>query len=540
MRFPKPWPFAGLALLVGVLLGIRVDADLLSPDVTRASRRVSEAFLMINERYVDGVDADRLAEDAIRGMLDALDPHSVYLSADVIRAENERFDGGFEGIGVSYELLEGPEGADTLSVVTVMPGGPSERAGLRTGDRIVAIDDSTAIGIVDVGVQRRLKGPRGSTVTVAVRRPGVAGERRVDIVRDRVPLETVEAAFLMPEATGYVRITRFARTTGDEFRAALSRLVEEGMERLVLDLRGNPGGLMSAAVEVSDEFLRSGQRIVEQAGRSAGTTQTFSSRGGGRWETGPVIVLVDAASASASEIVAGALQDHDRAVIVGRRTFGKGLVQNQLPLADGSAIRLTVARFLTPSGRLIQTPWEPGAGDAYREEKQARIHGADGPPADSVQVPDSLRYRTDAGRTVVALGGIAPDFEVPDDTLTAYVRTVLREGLEDRFVREWIDRDGARLDARFDGDAAKFFAGFAVTDDDLARFGALARSAGLGGPPDAAAREELRALLLGRMAVRLVDRSAWYRAFASQDRGLAHALGYWTDAERLAAGYASR
>lgn len=542
MQIRRPVLFAFLFLAAGLALGVKIGAEVMTPDVTRAMRRVSEAFLMVNQRYVEAVDADAMAADAIRGMLDELDPHSVYLDADVIRAENERFDGSFEGIGVSYDLIPGPEGADTLAVVSVIQGGPSSNAGLFTGDRIVAIDDSTALGIVDAQVQRRLKGPRGSTVRVTFRRPGQAETSTVEIVRDRVPLPTVEAAHLMADKTGYVRITRFARTTGNEFHEALRHLLDGGMHRLILDLRDNPGGLMSAAVDVSDEMLASGQLIVNQTGRSSGSSQSFTARDGGLWEQGPVVVLIDAGSASASEIVAGAVQDHDRAILVGRRSFGKGLVQNQFPLEDGSAIRLTVARFFTPSGRLIQTPWEAGNREAYREEKQARQVGDETVDVTDLldEIPDSLKFRTSAGRVVIAGGGIVPDFVVRRDTLTTYARGVLARGLENDFVRNWLDREGRALADRFGADESRFIAAFDVTDQDLERFEAFAALRGYETAADPESREELRALLKGRIAVRLFSRAAWYRAFAPADRLLNDAQAHWADAERLAAAYVGR
>lgn len=345
----------GLALLLGgVAVGFQMGTVFSRNPARYAFRKLREAFLIVQQRYVDPVDSDRLTEHAIRGMLSRLDPHAVYLSAAEMRRVQESFEGSFEGIGITYELLPGPDGQDTIAVQSVIPGSPSDQAGLLAGDRIVAINGSSAIGFTHERVQRALKGPRGTQVRVTVRRPGVPELREFTITRDRIPLYTVDAAYMLDRQTGYLKISRFARTTHREVVPALRRLRQQGMERLVLDLRNNSGGYLEVAVQVADELLGGHQLIVRQQGRRPEHQASWRARPGGLFETGPLIVLVNERTASDSEIVAGALQDHDRALLVGRHTFGKGLVQEQIYLPDSSALRLTVARFYTPLGRLIQ------------------------------------------------------------------------------------------------------------------------------------------------------------------------------------------
>ncbi|MBO6576591.1 MAG: S41 family peptidase [Rhodothermales bacterium] len=539
---------AGVLILVaGVLAGVQLGGVLLDSDISKSLRKVEDAFVLIAQRYVEDVDHEEMAEDAIYGMLEALDPHSMYFDAERMRRETEQFDASFEGIGISYDLIRGESGQDTIAVVSVIPGGPSEEAGLFTSDRIVAVDGKSSIGFNDEQVRAHLKGPRGSDVTVTIMRPGEEDTFDVQITRDRVPIVTVDIAYMIEEGTGYVKLNRFARTTHSEFRRALGQLKEQGMERLVLDLRGNGGGYMSMAVRVADEMLADGQLIVSQRGRTRDTNESYSSTDGGLWEEGPVMVLVDANSASASEIVAGALQDHDRGLVVGRRTFGKGLVQNQFMLNDGSAMRVTVARYYTPSGRLIQTAYADGDRSAYLEEKRERQR-SDGALALEdllAEVPDSLKFRTTAGRTVIAGGGILPDFIVHADTLDYFTRGLLRGGLERQFVRSWLDQNGQAISNRFE-DQWAFNAGFDLSDKDLEDLYRFAEENGvLNEDGEAFDRQEineaaLKALMKGRIARRLYDQSAWYPAFHPVDGTLRQAREMWHHAEDLAQSYATR
>jgi carboxyl-terminal processing protease len=553
-RFPSGRVVIVLLVAASFITGVEVESQLFSRDTTAALQRIEDVFLLINRRYVEETDPDNIAQYAIDGMLRELDPHSVYFDVETLKGENESFDAAFEGIGISFELLPGEEGADTLSVLNVIPGGPSEEVGLMTGDRIMVVDGTSTVGFSEDDVRNHLKGPRGTKVHLTVHRPGVAEPLEFDIVRDKIPIYTLDASYMMDNGTGYIRLNRFARTTYNEFMASLRTLKEQGMERLVLDLRGNRGGFMQMAVRVAGEFLKEGQLVVSQSGFTEDSKEAFYAGGGGLWEEGPVMVLVDGASASASEIVAGALQDHDRALIVGQRTFGKGLVQKQYVLRDGSALRLTVARYYTPSGRLIQTEYEDGDRSDYYASKAA-LKKSDGTHTAQEllsDVPDSLRYSTDAGRLVIAGGGIIPDYIIPADSLSPVVRAILSRNIEDRFIRSWVDIHGASLRSRWGAEAGPFINGFRVDQEMLDAFRSYAADRGVvigeGLTADdedlvfseadlAAEKELLAALLKGRLATRLYDRSAWYPVWRHVDHLLVESQKLWEPAGQLAERY---
>ncbi|MGB1049256.1 MAG: S41 family peptidase [Rhodothermales bacterium] len=531
--------------------GVQLDGYLSDRNAATALQRIEDVFMLINRRYVEKTDPNEIAQFAIDGMLTNLDPHSVFFDAEMLKGENESFDASFEGIGISFELLPGDDGADTLSVLNVIPGGPSEEAGLQTGDRIMEVDGTSTVGFTDDDVRRNLKGPRGTEVSLRVQRPGVDQMLEFDIIRDKIPLYTLDAAYMMEGKTGYIRLNRFARTTYNEFMASLRTLKAQGMERLVLDLRGNRGGYMQMAVRISGEFLKEGQLVVSQDGYTEDSKEAFYATGNGLWEEGPVMVLVDGSSASASEIVAGAIQDHDRGLIVGQRTFGKGLVQKQYMLRDGSALRLTVARYFTPSGRLIQTDYEDGDRMDYHSSKAA-LKKADGTQTAAellVDVPDSLRFETTAGRTVIAGGGIIPDYIVPADSLSPLMRTVLGRSLENQFIRTWVDVYGASLRERWGENPDRFINGFEVDDAMLDAFRSFAADRGVQLGDDLTVDEAaasftdlemaeeadlLRALLKGRLATRVYDRSAWYPVWRHVDHLLLESQKLWPSAGELA------
>jgi carboxyl-terminal processing protease len=554
---------AGL-LALGLAVGLVLHAWWQPDAATRDDlERVREVHRLLQAQYVEPVAPGALTEDAIEGFLAPLDPHSVYIDAERMERVREAFRGSFEGIGISYELVGGPAAPDTILVVSVVPGGPSDEAGLRAGDRIVAVEDTSAVGFSHDDVQAALKGPRRTDVTVTVRRPGLPQPLDVTITRDEIPLRTVDVSYLLDDETGYVKVNRFARTTHDEFVEALDGLRADGMRRLVLDLRGNAGGYMAMAVRMADEFLADGQLVVSAKSRHDRYTDADHATDDGRIEDAPVIVLVDGRSASASEIVAGALQDHDRALIVGERTFGKGLVQKQFRLDDGSALRVTIARFYTPSGRLIQTPYHAGARNAYlqvKRDQHARDDTLRARDAIVRNAPDSLRHRTDAGRVVVGGGGILPDVLVPPDTATsAFARAALRRGLVRTYARRWLDRDADALRAAW-SDPYRFAARYALPDSVYAAFRAYAAAEGVPAdarPPaadeaadaeaaDAEAADEaadarrLRTLLKAHAARRLFGQAAWYPVANRTDPVVQRALTLWGRAGTLATRYPVR
>jgi carboxyl-terminal processing protease len=560
-RFTVPL-VAGL-LGLGVVLGVRVG-DAASGDGDFASlQMIEEAFGIITQNYVEPVDSNQLAADAIEGMLAGLDPHSVYIPSEEMQGVREAFDASFEGIGIYFEMIEGPDDRDTIAVLMPIAGGPSEEAGLQAGDRIVQIGDTTAIGFTNDLVQDYLRGPRGSRVEVEVRRRGFAQPLEFTITRDRIPLETVVASYMVDEQTGYVKLQRFARTSHQELLDATARLREQGMQRLILDLRGNAGGLLEQAYRIADEFLPAGAGVVSTRGRYPSTNRAYGATAEGALESQPVIVLVDENSASASEIVAGALQDHDRALVVGRRTFGKGLVQQQFPLTDGSVLQMTVSRYFTPSGRLIQTPYDRGAEDedyfaakqalrAQLEDRLATTSGLVDVSRIAAEVPDSLKFRTDHGRIVFGGGGILPDYLVRLDTLAPAVRAVIANNLDAEYARVLLDRFGPSFREQWGERRAAFIEGYRL--DDAAFNGLLDYAATrdvrvvatspaetdssqnvLARDDARAHRTEIETRLKAYMARRLFGVDAFYPVVAQIDDELNEAMRLWAEASALAA-----
>ena len=424
----------------------------LTPSVMQGQESVQEQgekfntlLYYMNRMYVDSVDLDGLVETAIRGMLEELDPHSVYIPSEDLKQADEPLNGKFEGIGVRFNIMK-----DTIMVVSTISGGPSERLGIISGDRIVEVDGEVVagVGIRNKGVMDRLKGPKGTHVDVGIRRGKAKDLIHFDIERDKIPIFSVDASYMVDDRIGYIKVNRFSKETMKELHEALDNLQDEGMKDLVLDLQGNGGGMLNTAIAMGDEFLPDDRLIVYTDGRSFPREDRISDTEG-RFEKGRLVVLVDESSASASEIVSGAVQDWDRGLIVGRRTFGKGLVQRPVRLPDGSAVRLTVQQYFTPSGRCIQKPYEDGV-DAYRREKYERFEKGELMSIDSLDLPDSLRYETlQLGRTVYGGGGILPDVFVPIDTSmnSAYFTDLLRKGLFNRAVLEYVDANRKRLEA---------------------------------------------------------------------------------------------
>ena len=493
MPLSRPALRAGLGaglLAVGLAAGVQIqDASTASADA-ESLRKIEEAYEYITRSYVERVDSAQLAEDAIDGMIKGLDPHSVYITAAEMNDVRESFAGSFQGIGIYYEFVPGTAGRDSLVVLMPISSGPSDEAGLMAGDRIVQIGDTTAVGLDTEKVQHYLKGPRGTTVRLTIRRPGYPELLRFTIERDEIPLNTVIATFMIDDETGYIRLQRFARTSAQEVRDAIDELRGQGMTRLVFDLRDDAGGLLDQAYEIADEFLPAGDMIVYTDSRHPNNRRQYRATPGGHFEREPVMVLVNENSASASEIVAGALQDHDRAFLVGRRTFGKGLVQQQFPMSDGSVLQMTVSRYYTPSGRLIQTPYTIGGGEEeYFETKRAlraAVEDVVAPQGGLVDtgrlrggVPDSLVFKTDGGRTVYGGGGVLPDFIVALDSTSAPLRTVIGKNLDNDFARIRIEQLGERFRTQWSGRETEFVRGYRVDDATFTAFLAFAETRGV-------------------------------------------------------------
>jgi carboxyl-terminal processing protease len=471
---------AAVFIVLGIAIGFWVRPVLSGDNIYEQIRKFSDALNYIYRNYVEDVDSQRLVEAAIRGMLDSLDPHSVYIPVSEMQRVEEDFRGSFEGIGIEFDVIN-----DTITVIAPIAGGPAEALGIQAGDKIVTIDGQNAVGLSRSEVPRKLRGPKGTTVRVGIRRAGVKDILEFVITRDRIPIYSVDAAFLI-EGTdiGYVRINRFSATTYQEFREAMQRLRAEGMRKVLLDLRGNPGGFMDQAIRIADEFIAGGHRIVYTRGRVPEFNEDYYSRSGQEFEQTPLIVLVDRASASASEIVSGAIQDLDRGLIVGETTFGKGSVQRQFELPDGSGLRVTVSFYHTPSGRVIQRPYKG-------KSRQQYIWGEDGvvEPAEEgeniahkeQQLADSTRpvFKTLGGRTVLGGGGIVPDYIVRSDTITRLSVELRRHGLFWKVAEEYLGQHRAELERRYGSNFWAFVKGFQLPEALLERLRELALQRGV-------------------------------------------------------------
>ena len=397
-----------------LLLAGMFQAQAQNKNLDEQIRKLVISAVTINDHYVDSVDSNKLVEDAIRGMLEKLDPHSAYSTAEQTKRLNEPLQGSFDGIGVQFNILD-----DTLMVIQTITGGPSEKAGVMAGDRIISVADTAIAGVKmpQEEIMKRLRGPRGTTAHLGILRDGIEDTIYIDVVRDKIPLNSVDAAFMVTQRTGLIRFSNFSITTHKEVTTAIEELKQKGMRNLILDLTQNGGGYLQAAAELASEFLPKGDMVVYTKGRTSYASQTMRSFGGDAFQEGKVVVLVDEYSASAAEILAGAIQDQDRGIVVGRRTFGKGLVQRPVNLPDGSMIRLTISKYYTPSGRCIQKPYEKGKEKEYRMDVINRFNHGELTNADSIHFPDSLKFQTlRKGRTVYGGGGIMPDYFVPLDT----------------------------------------------------------------------------------------------------------------------------
>lgn len=453
ITFRRTWIILFLIVLGGLVLNKLGNKNLYSSDtITSQLQRFNEVFYYVNKYYVESPDREKLVTGAIEGMLSELDPHSVYIPKDRLKKINEQFHGSYQGIGIEFIVLN-----KILTVVSPIPGGPSEAVGLLPGDQIIRIEGESAYGITEDEVQQKLRGPKGSKVKVTIKRPGQTGTFDVVITRAEIPIKSVTAHFMLDDGkTGYIYLGRFARTTSEELEEAMENLEAQGMQELILDLRMNSGGYLQQAVEVVDKFIPGGYKIVYTRGRLRSSDDDFYSTTKNTHKLYPLVVMIDHGSASASEIVAGAIQDLDRGLIAGETSFGKGLVQNQIPLRDGSALRLTVARYYTPSGRLIQRPYDKGIMDYYaaaRDDSTRRT-------ADSTKV-----YSTIAGRKVYGGGGITPDTTLKAEKITRFTSNLIGKRTFFEFGSKYASNHRS-----LSNDFNKFKNEFAITDDMISEF----------------------------------------------------------------------
>ena len=461
--------FIALFLIVGIYLGSILsnsssgDRTVIFPNSKRfnTATKLNEILNFIGDTYVDSVDKRDLTELSISSMLSKLDPHSYYIPAREFDNMNEPLEGNFDGIGIEFRIKN-----DTVTVIAPVAEGPSEKLGIKAGDRIVRVDTIPIAGvnITNEKVIKLLKGPRGTKVNVVIKRTGVKKPLLFTITRDRIPIYSVDSPYMITPNTGYLKITRFAKTTYAEFLKATEKLQDEGMKNLIIDLRGNGGGLLSAATQIADEILPKNKMIVYTDGRARNKDEYFSSSGGSLEHTN-IVILINENSASASEILAGAIQDNDKGTIIGRRSFGKGLVQEQVVWPDGSALRLTVARYYTPTGRCIQKPYDEGE-ENYRAEAYNRYTKGELLSSDSIQFPDSLKFYTPEGKIVYGGGGIMPDIFVPLDTNggSNYLYELRYRGIIQDFALTYVDKKRKRLKKRYQN-AINFKNNFTISND---------------------------------------------------------------------------
>lgn len=451
-----------ISLVIGIIIGFFMVPSGNSKEYSVQSGKMAYILSLINAQYVDKVDMDSLENEAIRSFLADLDPHSVYMTAEEIKKENEGLQGNFDGIGVQFRIIE-----DTIVVVQPIVQGPSHKAGIMAGDRIVEVDDSIVCGkgITNEDVFKLLKGKKGTKVKLGIKRHNIEKTLSFTIKRDAIPIHSVDYSGMIDNSTGYIKLSQFSANSYQEVHSALVKLKGQGMKQLVFDLRGNGGGYLDQAVKIADEFLVDKDLIVFTNGRYRGRNDYFATSEG-VFEEGKIIVLIDEIAASASEIVAGALQDNDRGMIIGRRTFGKGLVQEQKTLPDGSALRLTVSRYYTPSGRCIQRPYISGDPEKYYTDFIERYANME-KHTDTISHADSLKYKTKRGRIVYGGGGIEPDVELPYYVYkkSDYYSTLLKKGLIYKFCFDHIDRNRKAFKQYKDG--ADFLNKFSVTENLL-------------------------------------------------------------------------
>lgn len=455
---------AAAVICAAVTFGISAQYSR-SNSASRQQQKLLMVENIVNNLYVDNVDEEKVVENAVRGILENLDPHSSYSTKEETTSSQETMQGSFSGIGIQFNMQK-----DTLYVVQTIAGGPSEKVGILPGDRFIAVDDSIIAGrkLKNTDIMKRLRGPKGTKVNIKVKRGSNAELLEFRITRDDIPLNSIDAVYMADGKTGYIRLSRFAATSYKEFKDAITKLKKQGMQQLILDLTDNGGGYMQIAAQIANEMLNRGNLIVYTQGRKS-PRQNLNADGSGTFRTQKVVVMINQFSASASEILSGAVQDWDRGVVVGRRSFGKGLVQREFLLPDSSSFRLTIARYYTPSGRNIQKPYVKGDREDYDKDIIDRYNHGELQSADSIHFADSLKHTTlRLHRTVYGGGGIMPDVFVPLDTTqyTDYHRRLVAKGIIPQFALRYVDKNRADLKAQYP-DAQKFIKEFMVTDEML-------------------------------------------------------------------------
>jgi len=512
-----------LTLFLTVVCTITVS-DLLAQEAVQQNQlKFGRLLRLIESYYVDSANIDELTEKAIVNVLSELDPHSVYMSKDEVDKMNEPLVGNFEGIGISFNIFK-----DTLLVTTTISGGPSEKVGLRSGDRIVEVDKKNiaGIGLKNSDVFDMLRGDKGTIVELKVLRKSVAELLDFTIIRDKIPINSLDASYMINESTGLIKLNKFSATTTEEFVTAMKDLKKQNIQNLILDLRGNGGGYLKTAIEISEQFLKNNELVVYTSGLNE-PKKDYLATANGEFKKGNLVVLIDENSASASEIVAGAVQDWDRGIIIGRRSFGKGLVQKPYYLTDGSMVRLTTAHYYTPSGRSIQKPYEEGLTE-YRKETQNRYSNGEMFNADSIVFSDTLKYKTLLnGRTVHGGGGVMPDIFVPMDTSVhfRYINRLQRNNIIYNYTLEYIDKNREVLKSNYP-DFKKFEAKFEVSEEIISEIVENGEKDGIEKDEESLAftKNDIKKQVKALLARDLYSRDDFYKVFYKDDEAVLEAL----------------
>ena len=525
------FPLFAIVLTVGIVLGTQISKIFPGDNLRDSIIKFNDVLTLTEKYYVEQVDTQSLVEAAINGMLGKLDPHSIYIPAKQLGSIEESFRGDFEGIGIEFQVVD-----DTLTVVSPISGGPSETLGIQSGDRIVKINGKDALGLTNEEVRQKLRGKKGTKVNVTIYRSGVKDLIDYEITRDKIPLYSVDTHFMLDNKTGYVSVSRFAETTYDELTDALSDLKKDGMKQLILDLRGNPGGYLNQAVKIADLFISGHKKIVYTKGRKSEFDEEYDASKPSPYEKIPLIILINEGSASASEIVSGAIQDWDRGLIVGETSFGKGLVQRQFDLPDNSAIRLTISKYYTPSGRLIQRDYKEGRKEYYSEVTHREEE--EGNNINHKEETDSTKpaYKTSAGRTVYGGGGITPDYIIKSEKMTKYTTNLLKNNVFYQFVLSYLDQNSSTIKEKYGDDLQKFNDEFEVNDKMEKEFLSFAKSKNVefNSKEYETDRDYILARLKAQIARNFWKNEGWYSVLLKQDNQVTKALTLFNEAKDLA------